>query len=66
MFNFIEDAVIRHSSGSCVHPLWGGTLPDEGQNLCLYPDCLVSERLKYKFHVVKTGECMISNSAYPF
>lgn len=55
MFNFIEDAVIRHSSGSCVHPLWGGTLPDEGQNLCLYPDCLVSERLKYKFHVVKTG-----------
>ena len=55
-FDVLFDGVLRHTtSKACVHPLWGGMIPDEGQKLCLYHDCSDSARLQYTWHLISNS-----------
>ena len=49
-FDVINEGVLQLvGSGMCVHPLWGGDSPEEGQKLCLYPDCEAQKRLQFRW-----------------
>lgn len=51
-FNVLFNGVLQLAGESpkhCIHPLWGGSIPEEGQQLCLYSTCANQDRLTYNW-----------------